>query len=96
MKHKKHIFIFLIFVVSSYHHFDDSVSLMRNTKPALKPEGRLIVVEWIPWNQNDDEGTFPESMESEMNEAGYELERIKSLDLAKKLNIYVFKPDLSG
>ncbi|MGM0466961.1 MAG: class I SAM-dependent methyltransferase, partial [Acidobacteriota bacterium] len=38
----------IIFVVSSYHHFDDPVSLLRNARSALKPEGKLAVVEWIP------------------------------------------------
>jgi SAM-dependent methyltransferase len=80
----------LIFVVSSYHHFDDPVSLMRNARSALKPDGRLAVVEWIPWNRNDDEGTFPGEMEVEMSAAGYKLIRTESLDVAKKLNIYIF------
>ncbi len=80
----------LIMVVSSYHHFDDPVSLIRNAKSALKPEGKLAIVEWVPWNRNDREGTPPEEVEEEMNVAGYRLERTKSLDLAKKLNIYIF------
>jgi len=81
----------LIMVVSSYHHFDDPVSLLRKARSALKPEGKLAVVEWIPWNRNDREGTPPAKLEEEMNAAGYRLERLESLDLAKKLNIYIFR-----
>lgn len=81
----------LIMVVSSYHHFDDPVYLLRNARSALKPEGKLVVVEWIPWSRNDKEGTPPEKLKEEMNEAGYRLERLESLDLAKKLNIYIFR-----
>ncbi|MFO7981491.1 MAG: class I SAM-dependent methyltransferase [Candidatus Aminicenantes bacterium] len=81
----------IIFVVSSYHHFDDPVSLLRNARSALKPEGKLAVVEWIPWNRNDREGTPPAKLEEEMKAAGYRLERLESLDLAKKLNIYIFR-----
>jgi len=81
----------LIFIISSYHHFDDPVSLLRTAKSALKPGGKLAVVEWLPWNKNDDEGTSPEDMEAEMNDAGYELERMETLDVAKKLNIYIFR-----
>ncbi|MBD3414684.1 MAG: methyltransferase domain-containing protein [Candidatus Aminicenantes bacterium] len=80
----------LIFIVSSYHHFDDPVSLLRKARGALKPDGRLAIVEWIPWNKNDDEGTTPQEMEAEMNTAGYQLKRTESLDVAKKLNIYIF------
>jgi len=80
----------LIFVVSSYHHFDDPVSLLRTAKSALKTEGKLAIVEWVPRNKYDDEGTTPEEMEVEMNDAGYKLERIETLDVAKKLNIYIF------
>jgi ubiquinone/menaquinone biosynthesis C-methylase UbiE len=81
----------LIFVISSYHHFDDPVSLLRTALSALKPEGKLAVVEWIPWNKNDHEGTTPEKMKAEMNDAGYILERTESINVAKKLNIYIFK-----
>lgn len=82
----------LLIVVSSYHHFEDPVALLRNARPALKPEGRLAVVEWVPWNKNDREGTTAEDMEAEMEAAGYRLIRTESLDVAKPLRIYIFRP----
>ncbi len=82
----------LIFVISSYHHFADPVALMRNARPALKPEGRLAIVEWLPWSENDSEGTTAEDMEAQMKAAGYELIRTESLSVDKPLNIYIFRP----
>jgi SAM-dependent methyltransferase len=82
----------LIFVVSSYHHFKDPVALMRNARPALKADGRLAVVEWLPWSDDDREGTTPEDMEAQMKDAGYKLIESTSLDVAKPLNIYIFRP----
>lgn len=84
----------LIFVISSYHHFDNPVSLLGNARAALKPDGKLAIVEWIPWNEKDEEGTYPEQMEAEMNEAGYRLEKTESLELEKRLNIYIFQSSL--
>ena len=85
----------LIFVVSSYHHFDDPVALLRNARPALKADGRLAIVEWLPWNGNDREGTSPEDMEAQMKAAGYVLISTQSLSPAKPLNIYMFRSDES-
>ncbi len=75
----------LIFVISSYHHFEDPAALMKNARPALKPTGRLAIAEWIP-------ETPPEKMRARMEEAGFVLERIdKSLE-ANRLYIYLFRP----
>ncbi len=65
---------------------------MRNARPALKPEGRLAIVEWLPWSENDSEGTTAEDMEAQMKAAGYELIRTESLSVDKPLNIYIFRP----
>jgi SAM-dependent methyltransferase len=82
----------LICVVSSYHHFEDPVELLRNARPALKPDGLLAIAEWLPWNNNDREGTKAEDMEAQMKAAGYSLIRTETLDVAKPLHIYVFRP----
>jgi ubiquinone/menaquinone biosynthesis C-methylase UbiE len=83
----------LMVVISSYHHFADPVALLRNARSALKPEGRLAVVEWLPWSESDKEGTSREILEAQMDAAGYTLERIESLSVAKPLNIYIFRKD---
>ena len=82
----------LIFVISSYHHFGDPVALMGRARPALKPTGRLAIAEWAPPKEGRGEGTSPEKMRSQMEEAGFVLERIdKSLE-ANDLYIYLFRP----
>lgn len=83
----------LIFVISSYHHFDDPVSLMRNAKSALKTDGRLAIVEWLPWSESDREGTSPEDMEAQMKAAGFKLVHTENLSVSKPLNIYIFHHD---
>ena len=71
----------LIFVISSYHHFSDPVTLMRNACPALKLTGRLAIAKWIPGKDGRGEGTLPETMTAQMESAGFILERIdKSLE----------------
>jgi ubiquinone/menaquinone biosynthesis C-methylase UbiE len=80
----------LIFVVSSYHHFEDPLALLKKAKSALKPDGRLAIAEWIPWSKNDREGTTPEDLEAQMSAAGYRLMSTETLDVDKPLNIYIF------
>lgn len=71
----------VIFVISAYHHFEDPITLMRNSRSALKSDGKLAIGEWI-------RATSPEQMEIQMNDAGYRLERIdKSLE---KNNLYIY------
>jgi len=85
----------LIFVISSYHHFDDPVTLMKNARPALKPTGRVAIAEWVPPKEGRGGGTTPETMRAQMESAGYVLERIdKSLE-ANRLYIYLFRPAAS-
>jgi ubiquinone/menaquinone biosynthesis C-methylase UbiE len=85
----------LIFVISSYHHFNDPVALMKNARPALKPTGRLAIAEWVRVPGGRGEGTTPETMKSQIEEAGFVLERIdKSLE-DNRLYIYLFRPRAS-
>jgi ubiquinone/menaquinone biosynthesis C-methylase UbiE len=83
----------MIFIVSSYHHFSDPVTLLQNARPALKPGGKLAIVEWLPWNDTDSEGTSPEKIEKEMRAAGYKLDRINTFLKDKHLNVYIFIMD---
>lgn len=83
----------LIFIISSYHHFDDPVELLRNARPSLKPTGVLAIGEWLPRDENSQEATTPEAMEAQMKEAGYRLDRIRTFLEANNMYIYVFRPD---
>jgi ubiquinone/menaquinone biosynthesis C-methylase UbiE len=82
----------LIFVISSYHHFSDPVALMRKSLTALKPTGRLAIAEWIPTKDNGGAGTPAEEMRSQMEKAGFILERVDGSLEANGLNIYLFRP----
>lgn len=82
----------LIFVISSYHHFGDPVALMRKARPALKPTGRLAIAEWVRDKDGRGEGTSPERMRYQMEEAGFALERIDTSLEANRLYIYLFRP----
>lgn len=80
-----------IFVISSYHHFSDPVALMSNARPALKPTGRLTIAEWVPEQDGRGEGTSAEKMKTQMEKAGFVLERVdKSLE-KNELYIYIFR-----
>lgn len=69
----------IAFMISTFHHLDDPIGLLRNTAPALKTEGRLIIVEYDP----DKPGASPGSSTSKtrmreiLEEAGFELIRIE-------------------
>jgi SAM-dependent methyltransferase len=83
----------LIFVISSYHHFEDPVELLRNARSALKPTGILAIGEWLPEDENSREASTPEKMTAQMKEAGYRLERTETFLKANNMYIYIFRPD---
>lgn len=80
-----------IFIISSYHHFSDPVTLLSNAAASLKPDGMLAIAEWLPEDENDSESTSPEQMEAAMNAAGYQLERIETFLEANHMYIYIFR-----
>ena len=73
-----------IFAISSYHHFSDPITLLRNARSALKPEGMVAIGEWL-------RSTSPEEIEAQMSAAGYTLERTETFLEANDLYIYVFR-----
>lgn len=81
----------LIWIVSSYHHFDDPVALLRRARSALKPEGRLAIGEWISIHETDRQGTTSENIIQQMESAGYALERIETIFKANNFLIYLFR-----
>ena len=83
----------LIFIISSYHHFEDPVELLRKAKPSLKPTGVLAIGEWVRREGERGEGTSPETMEAQMKEAGYRLERTETFLKDNNLYIYLFRPE---
>jgi len=81
----------MIFIISSYGHFSDPVALMRNARPALKPDGFVAIVEWLPRDGRLTGEGSPEEVEVQMKAAGYRLERTDPLLKANRIMIYIFR-----
>lgn len=81
-----------IFVISSYHHFDDPVALLGKARAALKPDGRLAIGEWFPSASAGTTGTPPERLKSQMAAAGYVFERMETFLQDNGMYIYLFRP----
>ena len=83
----------MIYVINSYHHFDEPVELMRNALPALKPDGIMVIVEHdrekIP--DAEDHSTSQEVLLAQMDEAGYDLIRIETFLEYDNINIFKAK-----
>lgn len=83
----------LVFVISSYGHFSDPVTLMRKARSALKPDGVLAIVEWLPRDGRDTGKGSPQQVEAELKAAGFRLERTDPLLKANRMMIYIFRPE---
>lgn len=80
----------LVYVINSYHHFDKPVELLERTRPALKPEGRLVIVEHDPEKlSHGDHNRSKETVISQVTEAGFELIRISTF--LEFDTIYIFR-----
>jgi ubiquinone/menaquinone biosynthesis C-methylase UbiE len=79
-----------VFVISSYHHFDDPVALLGKARAALKPDGKLAIGEWFPSQSAGTSGTAPERLKAQMASAGYVFERMETFLQDNGMYIYVF------
>jgi len=82
-----------VYCINTYHHIEDPVPLLRNAAPALKPSGRLVVIEHSPEKVEKDgsegESTPADSVMAQARAAGYDfVERHSFLELDE---IYVFR-----
>jgi len=80
----------VIFVINAYHHFNDPIALMRKARVALKPSGRLVVVEWVKPASGRGEGTSPETIKAQMEEAGFVLDRMEKPLPAPQISVSHF------
>lgn len=80
----------IAFMTNTYHHLDKPIELVRNIRAALKPDGRLVIVERdkdrCPADQRD-EATSRADFGKQMAQAGFE---VVSTDTSMRVdNIYV-------
>ena len=83
----------IAFMISTYHHLEMPVEMMKNTIPCLKKAGILVIVERDPvkTGQTGNESTSREKLKGEAEKAGFEIVRINS-ELLERDNIYFLKP----
>jgi len=81
----------LIFVIGSYQHFADPVTLMRNARAALKKNGRVAIVDHFA--EKDSRFDVSEkTMKAQMESAGFGFERLDtSLEATGGGEVYLFR-----
>ena len=79
----------VVYIINTYHHIEDVVSLMRNIIPSLKSEGKFVIIENEPEKSGwDSHGTPGKRLIKEVEEAGFKLET--SIDILELDVIYIF------
>jgi len=67
----------VVLIVDTYHHIDDRITYLRNLRRALRPTGRVAVVDWqkrpLPVGPEMDHKLAREQVVEEMAAAGYRL-----------------------
>jgi ubiquinone/menaquinone biosynthesis C-methylase UbiE len=65
----------VIFLSNTYHHIEDRIAYFERLRPALKPNGRLVIVDFPPGPSGERMPGHPDQkqVESELTAAGYRL-----------------------
>ena len=81
----------MIYVINSYEHFDDPVTILENAAPALKPGGILAIIATDPNKAPDARGhSVPlEVILHDASVAGFEILRMATF--LPRDNIYIFR-----
>lgn len=82
----------MVFIVMTYHHLSQPVSLLKNIIPSLKPGAMVVIVDPDPVKAKNwlaQEKTPPEKMGREAAEAGFEIARTETF-LARD-NIFILR-----
>jgi SAM-dependent methyltransferase len=80
----------LIWIVSSYHHFADPVTLLRRARSALKPGGRLAIGEWITIREAGRRNITPEKIIRQVESVGFRFERTETFLKENNFLIHLF------
>lgn len=81
----------VIWIVNSYHHFDDPVTLLRRARSALKSDGRLAIGDWITIHEAGRRSKTSATIIREVESAGYSLLRVETFLKANNFLIYLFR-----
>ena len=82
----------IAFMTNTYHHLEKPVELVRNLLPALKENGRLVIVERdYDRSPHKHEATTKENFIEQMDQAGF---KVVTIDTSmQEDNIYVCLPE---
>jgi arsenite methyltransferase len=80
----------LVLVVNTYHHIEDRTAYFARVKRALRPAGRLAIVELKDGGFPAGHFTAPETIASELTAAGYR--QSASYDFLERQSFLIFTP----
>jgi ubiquinone/menaquinone biosynthesis C-methylase UbiE len=92
----------IVYFINTYHHIENKIELLKNIIPALKPDGRLIIIEHDPekvkklgWDSHSLEThtTAKDKVITQGRAAGYKLLKVESPDFLERDNLYFFVPE---
>lgn len=80
----------LIFICNTYHHLPDRIAYFRSLTDALRPEGRIAIIEYRDegWAGFFGHATSKDTIRQELEAAGYRL--INDFDFLPKQHFLVF------
>lgn len=87
-----------VYMINTYHHIELPVPLLQNVVPALKPSGKLVIIEHSPDKVEEKDygyhSTPPDSVLAHASRAGFRMvDRHSFLELDE---IYVFQADAAS
>jgi predicted methyltransferase len=81
----------LIFLCDTYHHIASRVAYFKKVGQALRPGGRLVILDMVRTSRNTDHSIVKEEVVDELKQAGYRL--VKEFDfLLPRQYFLVFEP----
>jgi ubiquinone/menaquinone biosynthesis C-methylase UbiE len=88
----------LILILDTYHHIDDRLTYFRRIQRALRPGGRVAIVDWekrdLPVGPEAEHKLAREHVVSEMEQAGWRL--VEEPDVLPYQYVLVFRPLLES